>query len=270
MDIRKAKYDDLPRILEIYENARAFMVQNGNPTQWGSLGWPPETLVRQDIATGRGYVCEDAGQIVGVFYFEHGHRIDPTYHSIDGAWIGNEYYGVVHRIASCRKGVGSFCINWAYRQCGHLRIDTHEANIPMRNLLTKLGFQYCGIIYVQVDSSARLAYEKVSPLPDLVHITVDRPLGSRHPKHPDIVYPVNYGFVPGVMAPDGAEQDAYVLGVHQPVAQFAGVHIATIHRKNDVEDKWVIAPEGMHFTAEEIRQATHFQEQYFDTELWLL
>ncbi len=101
----------------------------------------------------------------------------------------------------------------------------------------------------------------------MVTVQVDRPLGSQHPKHPDIVYPVNYGFVPGVMAPDGEEQDAYILGVPNPVEVFTGCHIATIHRKNDVEDKWIIAPEGVAFTLEEIRQATHFQEQYFEIKI---
>ncbi len=269
MHIRKSTYSDLPRILEIYADARLFMARQGNPRQWGLKNWPPEALVRRDIDTCKGYVCEDGGEIVGVFFFEYGHRIDPTYASIEsGAWIGNDDYGVVHRIASCRKGVGTFCIQWALQQCGHLRIDTHGDNVPMQNLLKKLGFTPCGIIYVGVDPDPRVAYEKV--LPALTTVQVDRPLGTHHPNHPDIVYPVNYGFVPGVMAPDGEEQDAYILGVPYPVEVFTGRHIATIHRKNDVEDKWVVAPEGMLFTSDEIRQATHFQEQYFDIEIILL
>ncbi len=269
MQIRKSQYADLPRILEIYAEARRFMAQQGNPRQWGLKNWPPEELVCQDIDTGKGYVCEDQGQIVGVFFFDQGHRIDPTYAYIEsGAWMGNDDYGVVHRIASCRKGVGSFCIQWALNQCGHLRIDTHGDNAPMQNLLKKLGFTQCGIIYVGVDPDPRIAYEKVQSA--VVTVQVDRPLGSRHPKHPDIAYPVNYGFVPGVPAPDGEAQDAYILGVPYPVETFTGCHIATIHRKNDVEDKWIIAPEGVTFTAQEIRQATHFQEQYFDIEIILL
>lgn len=94
---------------------------------------------------------------------------------------------------------------------------------------------------------------------------VDRPLGSCHPRHPDMRYPVNYGFIPGVTAADGAEQDAYILGVEEPVEGFTGELIAVIRRRDDVEDKWVLAPEGLRFTAEEIMEAVRFQEQYFDS-----
>lgn len=94
---------------------------------------------------------------------------------------------------------------------------------------------------------------------------IDRPLGSAHPRHPDMVYPVNYGEVVGVPAPDGDWQDAYILGVDVPVKTFTGRRIAVIHRRDDVETKWVLAPEGMTFTAEEIMAAVWFQEKYFDS-----
>lgn len=100
-----------------------------------------------------------------------------------------------------------------------------------------------------------------------VTVTVDRPLGSCHPNHPDILYTVNYGYVQGIMAPDGEEQDAYILGVHVPVEAFTGTVIAVIHRKDDIEDKWVVAPEGIQFSKEEIMALTYFQEQYFDIEI---
>ena len=99
-----------------------------------------------------------------------------------------------------------------------------------------------------------------------VTVTVDRPLGTFHPKHPDIYYSVNYGYIKGIMAPDGEEQDAYILGVDIPVTTFTGKVIAIIHRRDDVEDKWVVAPEGMAFSKEEIERKVHFQEQYFQTE----
>lgn len=100
-----------------------------------------------------------------------------------------------------------------------------------------------------------------------VTVTVDRPLGSRHPNHPDILYTVNYGYVQGIIALDGEEQDAYILGVHVPVESFTGTVIAVIHRRDDIEDKWVVAPEGIQFSKEEIMALTHFQEQYFDIEI---
>lgn len=100
-----------------------------------------------------------------------------------------------------------------------------------------------------------------------VTVTIDRPLGSFHPKHPDIYYPINYGFIEGIMAPDGEEQDAYILGVDVPLQTFTGSVIAVIHRHDDVEDKWVVAPEGVIFTQEEIAARTYFQEQYFDSKI---
>lgn len=101
----------------------------------------------------------------------------------------------------------------------------------------------------------------------LVTVTVDRPMGSFHPEHKNLFYPVNYGYIKGIIAPDGEEQDAYLLGVERPVREFTGRVIAVIHRLNDAEDKWVVAPEGRRFSAEEIRRLVSFQEQYFQWEL---
>ena len=98
-----------------------------------------------------------------------------------------------------------------------------------------------------------------------VTVLVDRPLGSVHPACPDLIYPVNYGYIPGIMAPDGEDQDAYILGVDRPVKRFAGLVIAVIRRRDDVEDKWVVAPEDRHFTREEIAEAVRFQERFFDS-----
>ena len=100
-----------------------------------------------------------------------------------------------------------------------------------------------------------------------VTVTVDRPLGSYHPAHKDMYYPINYGYVEGIIAPDGEEQDAYVLGVDEAVEKFTGTIIAIVHRNDDVEEKWVVVPAGTIFTKEEIREQIHFQEQYFDSEI---
>jgi len=100
-----------------------------------------------------------------------------------------------------------------------------------------------------------------------VTVTVDRPLGSYHPEYKDMYYLVNYGYIEGIIAPDGEEQDAYILGVNEPVDIFTGKIIAIIDRKNDIEQKWVVVPDGMMFSKDEIRQQIHFQEQYFDSEI---
>ena len=100
-----------------------------------------------------------------------------------------------------------------------------------------------------------------------VKVIVDRPLGTYHPKYKDMFYSVNYGYVSNVIAPDGEEQDAYILGVDKPLREFVGVVIAVIHRINDIEDKWVVAPEGIIFTKEEIMKKVEFQEKYFKTEI---
>jgi len=101
----------------------------------------------------------------------------------------------------------------------------------------------------------------------MVKVIVDRPLGTFHPRHPDIFYTVNYGYIPGVFAPDGEEQDAYILGVHEPVGEFVGKVIAIIYRFDDVEEKWVVAPENVSYTKDEIMEQVAFQEQYFRTEI---
>ena len=102
---------------------------------------------------------------------------------------------------------------------------------------------------------------------DIVTVTVDRPLGSYHPKYKDLYYPINYGYVEGIMAPDGEEQDAYILGIHEAVQSFTGKIIAMIHRFDDVEEKWVVCPENRRFSKNEIADAVRFQEQYFQTEI---
>lgn len=101
----------------------------------------------------------------------------------------------------------------------------------------------------------------------IVTVTVDRPLGSYHPKNKDMYYPVNYGYVEGVMAPDGEEQDVYILGVNEAVEKLTGTIIAIVHRNDDVEEKWVVVPKGVTFDKSEIEKMIFFQEQYFDSEV---
>ena len=100
-----------------------------------------------------------------------------------------------------------------------------------------------------------------------VTVIIDRPMGTCHPKHKDIFYTVNYGYIPGILAGDGEEQDAYVLGVNEPLLEFTGVVTAIIHRLDDVEDKWVVVPEGVKLSKEEIAEQVKFQERYFKSEI---
>ena len=93
---------------------------------------------------------------------------------------------------------------------------------------------------------------------------IDRPLGSRHPQH-GFVYPLNYGFIPGTLAPDGEALDAYILGVFEPVDRFTGRCIAVIHRLDDEDDKLVLAPEGASYSDEQIQVLTGFQERFFSS-----
>ncbi len=160
MEISRTVIDDLDKVMEIYDDARRFMRDNGNANQWIN-GYPNIELIKQDIYEEKSYVCVDGNEILGVFYFSIGP--DPTYLNIyEGDWLTDAPYGVVHRIASSgrQKGVASYCLNWCFDKCPNIKIDTHKDNIIMQNLLMKNGFTRCGIIYLE-DGAERIAYQKV-------------------------------------------------------------------------------------------------------------
>ena len=98
-----------------------------------------------------------------------------------------------------------------------------------------------------------------------VKVIIDRPIHSEHPEHKGLIYELNYGYVEGIIAPDGEEQDCYVMDVDVPINEYEGYVIAIIKRFDDVEKKWVVS--NRDFTVEEIRRKTHFQEQYFTIEV---
>ncbi len=159
MEIRHTVLEELNKVMTIYDHARQYMRQNGNHNQWIN-GYPEIELITKDIVEKRSYVCVDEDEIVGVFCFTIG--IDPTYLKIyEGDWLDEEPYGVVHRIASAshKKGVASFCLDWCYKQCGNIRIDTHEDNFVMQNLLLKNGYLRCGTIYLE-SGAPRVAFQK--------------------------------------------------------------------------------------------------------------
>jgi len=156
MEIRKSCIDDLPQILDIYQCAREYMKKSGNPTQWGD-NYPCLECITKDINDGISYVICENNVPHGVFVFFRGD--DPTYFEIEGAWLNENPYGVIHRIGSDGKisGVFKALSDFAKEQIADVRIDTHNDNQTMQHLLEKHGFKNCGIIHL-ANGQPRLAY----------------------------------------------------------------------------------------------------------------
>lgn len=163
MQVRKTTESDVASVVAIYDRARVFMAEHGNPTQWAGA-YPGVEDVRGDIASGNGYVCvDDDGQVVGAFAFILGE--EPTYRVIEqGDWHRDMPYGTIHRIASAgtARGVARACFEFCASRADYLRIDTHADNLPMQGAIEKFGFTRCGIIHVE-DGSPRIAYDWVRP-----------------------------------------------------------------------------------------------------------
>ena len=160
--IRKATAMDVEAADKIYDGARKFMHENGNPNQWTG-GYPSINVINEDINNDRLFICEENGDILGVFCFFEGE--DPTYRVIeDGSWLNDEPYGVIHRIAVADigrgRGVASFCFDYAFGKCKNVRIDTHRDNLPMQKSLIKNGFLRCGIIYLE-NGDERIAFQRI-------------------------------------------------------------------------------------------------------------
>ncbi len=162
MEIRKAEQKDIPKIMEIYDIARNYMRKNGNMNQWIN-GYPQKEIIEEDIKKGSSFICyeknESDEEILAVFYFAI--EEEPTYNKIyEGEWLNDEEYGVIHRlgVAGHKKGMATFCMNYCATKVKNIRVDTHRDNVPMQKLLEKLGYQYCGIIYIG-DGSERLAFQ---------------------------------------------------------------------------------------------------------------
>ncbi len=158
--IRPSTPEDLSRILEIFDSARAFMHSHGNPSQWTN-GYPDQSAVLGDIASGASYVLYDSESVYGAFSLFT--RPDPCYARIfEGAWPNDAPYVTIHRIASdgTHRGVVQEAVNFALRLCPHVRVDTHKNNLPMQKALKAIGFQYCGVILLQKpDDPERLAFQ---------------------------------------------------------------------------------------------------------------
>ncbi|MBO6064124.1 MAG: N-acetyltransferase [Bacteroidales bacterium] len=158
MVIRPATPADIPALRPVFEAAKGIMRADGNRDQWSAPGFPDDSLLLRDIAREGGFVIEDDALVA---YFALLPSPEPTYDYIDGAWLTDEPYGVIHRMASYPDvhGIFSAVIDFAASRYSHLRIDTHRDNHIMQHLIEKYGFTYCGIIWLE-DGTERLAYER--------------------------------------------------------------------------------------------------------------
>lgn len=159
MEIRAAVMDELAQILAVYEYARNFMAETGNPNQWGKTN-PAEAVVVEHIEKGQLYVLAQDGEIAGVFAFIPGE--DPTYDYIEGSWNSDAPYAAIHCVASSGKVKGVFAkvVEYCEKRSRHLRIDTYKDNKIMQRAIEKQGFSYCGVIYL-ANGSPRLAYDRI-------------------------------------------------------------------------------------------------------------
>ena len=160
MEIRTAKMEDIDEIMKVFEIAKNFMHNNGNPTQW-SGGYPSKEIIFNDIQNENFYIVENENKICGVFAFILGE--DTTYKTInDGSWLNNEDYGTIHRIASdfSQKGIFKKVFEFCLTKTKNIRCDTHKDNLPMQNAMLKNGFKKCGIIYI-LSGDERIAFHYV-------------------------------------------------------------------------------------------------------------
>ena len=159
MTIRPAIYADVDAAESIYDSAREFMKNNGNPTQWDST-YPGRKDIVEGIELGVSYVCCDGDEVVATFHFETDAH-ERVYEEIDGKWKNDAPYAVIHRIAVRHhgKGIVDFCFSECFKRFPNLKIDTHRDNIPMQKCLLRTGFEHCGTVYLP-DGSERLAYQK--------------------------------------------------------------------------------------------------------------
>ena len=177
LKIRPMKEQDLPQLFELYAHARKYMAKTGNPYQWPE-SYPSREILLKDMANG-GYVILDESPddnqyeehsnssnrgnptIVGAFILEEDAH-EPAYDTIDGKWLNDEPYAVIHRCATLynQKGIGQFFMDWCFEKCSNIRVDTHKDNLPMIKFLKKNNFTYCGIVRYE-GVWERLAYQRL-------------------------------------------------------------------------------------------------------------
>lgn len=157
MKIRLGTEKDIPKMRAIFDYGREVQLQSGNLNQWAE-GYPSDALIQEDMSVDAVHVLEDeTGEMLGVMSLFT--EPDPTYAAIEGAWLNDMPYATIHRIATSGevKGSGRVLIEWAQEKYENVRIDTHADNEQMKYIVQKLGFEYCGIIYL-ADGDPRNAY----------------------------------------------------------------------------------------------------------------
>jgi hypothetical protein len=156
--IRKATYDDIPSLMEIFQKAKGIMRASGNLHQWND-SYPSEEIIRKDIDGGHCILLCMEERIIATMAFIPGP--DPTYLHIEGSWLDESPYHVIHRIAAIEPGhkAAETLFDWAFTRTGHIRIDTHKDNVIMHHILTRYGFTHCGTIYL-ANGDPREAYQK--------------------------------------------------------------------------------------------------------------
>lgn len=161
MKIKLAKEEDLAEMRKVFNHGRKVQLETGNLTQW-KKGYPTDSLILEDIKKDAAHLClDETDELLAVFSVFT--EADPTYAEIEGEWLNNEEYATIHRIAATGKvsGAGQYCIKWVMDQYKNIRIDTHHKNKQMKHILEKLGFEYCGVIYLE-NGDARDAYQYCS------------------------------------------------------------------------------------------------------------
>ena len=253
-NIRKATSNDIEAAKRIFGEARAYMRRNGNSVQW--VNGYPEKLIESDIDKSILYICEaEDGTALAVFALIVGEE-DPCYGYIEnGAWKNDLPYAVIHRaaVSEAARGTGAakYIFNEVYKKYGNVRVDTHESNTPMRSFLTNLGYDECGIVYME-DNTPRVAYQK----------TASWILASASPRRRELMLRLGRPFVSETsnveeIIPEGlpAEETAQYL---------SGIKAEDIFMKHKDENVTVIGSDTIVIENGRIYGKPHSKKEAFD------
>lgn len=270
----------LPSLFRILHSNMSVIAPTGNSYDEDYRFWHNSVAPALEKDARQIILIYDDAEIIGYFQY----YVNATTFMMEEIQFRKKYHGT-----------GLFQLLYSYLfeiippETLYMEAYAHKQNQKSQGILKHLGLQIIGENkngnsyhfrgdchqtlkkYNARESSIREMTLRKAPvksyLGKIVDISIDRPIGSVHPKHDDIIYPINYGFIPKVLGGDGEELDVYLLGVDTPVKEYSARIIGIVHRHNDVEDKLVAAPEGISFTVEEITEAVRFQEQYYDSEI---